>query len=194
MTVGALRLFLGFPLTNFINEIEQVLAVLRPGLDGVKWVLPEQYHMTIHFFGDIPVSEVEIIDKGLRPLFDKIPPPSIRLTGIGAFPNMRRPNVLWLGVEEPRGTLQEIVLRVRQAVSQLGYPVEDGRAFTPHVTLGRIKNISRQDKIETMLTGRPLPLPTSLKPLKKMVLFKSELQPSRAIYEALKEYPMAAID
>jgi len=62
------------------------------------------------------------------------------------------------------------------------------------VTLGRVKNISRQDKIETMLTGRPLPLPTSLKPLKKMVLFKSELQPSRAIYEALKEYPMAAID
>ncbi len=193
MTAGYLRLFLGFPLTNFINEIEQVLAILRPQLDEVKWVLPEQCHVTIHFFGDTPVSEVETIDKGLRPLLDKIPTPAIRLKGIGAFPDMKRPKVLWVGIEEPLGTLQEFVLRVRQEVNRLGYPVED-RPFTPHATLGRVKNISRQSKIESMLAGRPLPFSTALKPLKQMVLFKSELQPSRAIYEALKEYPMVSID
>lgn len=193
MTAGSLRLFLGCPLTNFINEIEQVLAVLRPQLGEVKWILPEQCHVTLYFFGETPVSEVETIDEGLRPLFEKIPPPSVRLTGIGAFPDMKRPNVLWVGVEEPRGMLQEFALRVRQEVNRLGYPVED-RPFKPHGTLGRIKNISRPGKIESMLTGQLLPFPTALKPLKQMILFKSELQPSRAIYEALKEYPMVSID
>ncbi len=128
------RLFTGLELPA---EIGFRLSLLRGGLPGARWVEPENYHITLRFIGDIeePVAAevADALGRIDRSAFE------LSLDGLGAFGN-NRPHVVWAGVT-PEAALTDLQAEQERMMQRLGLPPE-GRRYTPHVTLARLKGAS----------------------------------------------------
>jgi 2'-5' RNA ligase len=102
-----------------------------------KWTAPEDYHLTLHFLGDLPEeAEADLIAAAI-PVAAATKPFELQLAESGTFPQSRSPRVLWLGIR-PCRPLQDLVLRLRDALETLGYPPEK-RPLRPHITLARCR-------------------------------------------------------
>jgi 2'-5' RNA ligase len=134
------------------QQIWDALAPLRSpqGRDQfpVKWVRPENIHLSLKFLGDVDEARGGELQSALRRAAGGgggggSEPRSLALqvTGFGVFPDYRRPNVLWAGVT-PDPALELLQHRVEQEFAPLGFPSE-GRPFRPHVTLGRTNRDAR---------------------------------------------------
>ncbi len=134
------RSFIAIPVSNAgIEALEQVVK----GFDSeigrhVRWVRSEGIHLTLKFMGDIPASTVERVLEALPPVVARFSPFEISISGLGVFPNPRRPRVLWAGLDGGLEALSELQQAVDDAVGKLGLPKEQ-RAFSPHLTLGRVR-------------------------------------------------------
>jgi 2'-5' RNA ligase len=121
------------------RKLWDVLGVLRAREKlPVKWVRPENIHLSVKFLGDVDdAREPELRNALQRAAGNRgAPRPlTLQLTGFGVFPDYRRPNVLWAGVT-PEPGLELLQHAVEQAFAPLGFPIE-ARAFRPHVTLAR---------------------------------------------------------
>lgn len=103
----------------------------------VRWVRPEGIHLTLKFMGDIPAGMVDRV-LGVLPLVTaRFSPFSLKISGLGAFPNLRKPRVLWAGLDGDLDALRDLQLAVDDAVGDLGLPKEQ-RPFSPHLTLARV--------------------------------------------------------
>ena len=111
----------------------------------IKWVRPEGIHLTLKFLGDVPVEREPELRAALRSAAgDGDGEPrgiTLQVEGFGAFPDARRPRVVWAGVA-PEPALELLQHRVEQVFAPLGFPTE-ARAFRPHVTLGRAARDAR---------------------------------------------------
>ena len=190
MSEGSLRLFLAVPLKQiFLQEIKDVLAKLKAKVPGVKWVEPEQVHITLHFFGDVPASDVDRISSAMQEILPQFWPVNIRLSGVGGFPDLKRPRVIWLGLEEESGGLSKLHQAVQAKVRQLGFEIEP-RSFKPHATLGRVKKVPHGFSFcEEFPKIEPI-VPPAEQSLDHFVLFQSKLLPQGAKYEILKTFPL----
>ena len=103
----------------------------------VRWVRDEGLHLTLKFIGEQPETSLEPIASSLEGVAARHDALALGVGGLGAFPNLRAPRIVWVGVSnEPR--LELLHHDVERACEALGIPVE-GRAFRPHITLGRVK-------------------------------------------------------
>ena len=101
-----------------------------------KSVEPENIHLTLKFLGEISDSQVEKVEEVLKDLeFSSF---SLRFRGVGAFPNPRRPRVIWIGVSEGATEFSELAKRIDTSLRKLGFPPET-RGFKPHLTIARVK-------------------------------------------------------
>lgn len=103
----------------------------------VKWVRPEHQHLTLHFFGEINIVRVEDISGALQRAAGRVESFDIAPSDLGCFPSIYKPNVLWVGIDEPVGALQRLHKAVEAELALLGFTTES-RSFTPHLTLARI--------------------------------------------------------
>ncbi len=147
-----------------------------------RWVKREGFHITLHFFGEIPATVVERIEHILTPVAASLSPLTLQVRGLGAFPNPKRPRVLWVGVNEVKGSppLKRLHTAVEQTLADEGFPVEN-RPFSAHITIARLKK------------PQPIPWerlhnPTLCPPFQvnEMVLYQSILTPHGARYRPLK--------
>ena len=112
-----------------------------PGIP-VKWVEPDLLHLTLKFLGDVPVERLDAVFRGVERAAVRATPFEIVLNGVGAFPNARRPRVVWVGVSEGADTLADLAAAVDEALEIEGFPKEE-KPFRSHATLGRVKERSR---------------------------------------------------
>jgi 2'-5' RNA ligase len=138
---STVRLFVAI---NFPDELKAALHAalesLRRAAPEVRWADQDRMHLTIKFLGEQPPSAVDPLLGALREVASRYGPISLELRGLNAFPNLRRPRVVWLGMTaDPK--LELLQHDVETACAGLGHPIE-GRAFRPHVTLGRVKDAS----------------------------------------------------
>jgi 2'-5' RNA ligase len=119
----------------------------------VKWVEPESMHITLLFLGEVAVLDLvpicRIVARGARDL----PPFQFTVAGLGAFPNPRRPKVLWAGVTDGSDTLQELHERLEGPLLELGCYRREERAYNPHLTLGRINRDDDEGAWGPILSG-----------------------------------------
>lgn len=131
-----MRLFVAI---NLPDELRRELgAVLRPLRDGglpSRWVAPEQYHVTMKFIGETTEDRRDEAREALRRIVGAYRPFEARLDGLGAFPSLRRPRVIWVGVD-PSAQLRSLKHDLEHGFVELGVERET-RAFRPHVTVGR---------------------------------------------------------
>lgn len=185
----SLRLFLAIPFHDlFCQEIGPMLDRLSRRIPDVKWIRPEQSHLTIHFFGATPASDLARIDQAMIRVAACYGPLEFCLERLGGFPDLKRPNVIWLDVRERTGELLAFHRAVQNEVTRLGLPVEH-RPFHAHVTLGRVKK--RVVDLETSIAKLGFKLPTAENSLDHFNLYQSHCLADGARYEILKTYSLA---
>jgi len=118
-------------------QLFEAAAPLRQAAPGVSWVPAERLHTTLKFIGERDAALVQRLVTALYSLGHTLRACDVTLSGYGAFPNFRRPNVVWMG-GEPAAPLVQIAGAVDDACATLGIPREE-RPFRAHVTLGRVK-------------------------------------------------------
>jgi 2'-5' RNA ligase len=121
------------------TSVTQRLAELDPHLRGVRWLAPEQMHLTLSFLGNVPEDVEEKLKRNLSGIEWKAF--FLPLTGLGAFPGKGRPNVIWIGVGSGHPHLFQLHKRVQEAALAAGLE-PDLRSFHPHVTIARCRDVS----------------------------------------------------
>ena len=122
---------------QILAETIRELADQVPG--NVRWVTPQGIHLTLKFLGDIPTDDSGKILEALRSPIQQIPAFWVQVSGLGMFPNARRPRVLWAGVEVQQESLSSLQQCVEDTLAQMDYPTEK-QSFSPHLTLGRVRD------------------------------------------------------
>ena len=163
---------------------------LRPTMPGraVRWVRPEGIHLTLKFLGDVSSDALPDIKAATENATAGIGSISLRAEGLGCFPNMKRPRVLWIGLKGQLDALRSLRDQVEEQVSPLGYPTEK-RPFNPHLTLGRVKSSNIR---EVSAIGKAVEATTIGEvagwTAKSVSIMQSTLRPDGAIYAALETY------
>ena len=167
---------------------------LRPGLAlaqgelkksqaDVRWVPPGNIHITLKFFGNLPDAEVPPIIAAARQAASQQAPLSLAVTGAGAFPSIRSPRVVWLGLRGDLLPLSQFFYRLEKAFAPLGYPPE-GRAFNPHLTLGRVRSPEGRAQLSRALEKLVVDWPPF--PVGEIILYQSVLSPQGSRYTPLE--------
>jgi RNA 2',3'-cyclic 3'-phosphodiesterase len=188
-----LRAFLAVELTAEIHakleKIKKELAVSESGT--VRWVSTHNIHLTLKFLGEIPDSDVERINTLLAPCLRNINPFTVNLSGLGAFPNLQRPRVLWVGFQ-PSTDLAALQVAIDDCLLKLKYTKEE-RSFHPHLTLGRVSdhvNPREVDKITQRMKEGKIETSGEI-PVDRVQLFRSDLKPSGPVYSSIHSWLMA---
>jgi 2'-5' RNA ligase len=176
------------------RALAQVQADLRSRLQKamgadvrIQWVKPESVHLTLKFLGDIPEERVSEIETTLARVADAHARCAVDVGGLGAFPDVRAPRVLWVGLSDKVDGVMRLAAAVERALEVLGFAPES-KPFNPHLTLARIKERSR-DIGRALAAGRMLEraAPVGTVMVNALALMKSELKPSGAVYTKLCE-------
>jgi 2'-5' RNA ligase len=115
----------------------RLIDKLQQQVSGVRWSHRDQLHITLKFLGEIDNRELPAVCDKLRQACAGLEPFTATLKGLGAFPKGKPPRVLWAAVDEGADPMQRLHAVLDEQLSDLGIPRES-RAFTPHVTLGRV--------------------------------------------------------
>lgn len=132
-----------------VERLALVMGEPRPRDDApakerlVRWVPPNQYHLTLAFLGDVPRAALAPLAARLRSAAGRSAPFDLAFRGLGAFPSTRRPNVVWLGVGTGRRPSTALAEEVRNELLAKHVPYDD-RPFRPHLTLGRVRRRARR--------------------------------------------------
>ena len=183
--MAKIRSFLAIEIDSLIiKKIEEILESLCPSPGDVKWVKPENIHLTLKFFGNIEEADVERIGSQIETVVSKEKPFFLRVRGMGAFPNSHSPKVIWWGIKEDGKKLESIHRKVEEKLEKIGFKSEK-RPFSPHLTTGRVRSSrGRKELSEAIKTFSEKDLGSF--EVNSLVLFKSGLTPRGAIYSKLK--------
>lgn len=166
--------------------LESVTSDLRRARADVRWVNPEAIHITLKFLGQIRTDLVATLEENLTVLFVDYAPVQLTIRGVGAFPNLARPRVVWAGIHDVSGTLSSMASRVETALEPLGFAREK-RMFSPHLTLGRVKSRSGMTELVDAIRQR-MDLAGPAFVSHEAVLFQSILKPSGAEYRVISRF------
>ena len=164
-------------------KISGIQEKLKAAGADVSWTRPEGMHLTLKFFGEIEDKRIPKIEKALDAVVDGIPTFTLSVSGMGTFPDMRRPRVIWIGLKEDGGNLLRLQKGVEEDLKKTGFPSED-RRFTPHITLGRIRSNKNTDKLLRLIEEGKVEELGSFD-VSEVHLIKSELKPAGAEYTEL---------
>ena len=168
------RLFVSIELPESITK---TLVALDPHLRGVRWLAPEQMHLTLSFLGNVPEDVEEKLKKNLSAIEWKAF--FLPLSGFGAFPGKGRPNVIWIGVGRGHPHLFQLHKRVQEAALAAGLE-PDLRSFHPHVTVARCRDVSAES-IRPFLKAHAN-VDAGLIHVESFCLNSSELTPVGSVY------------
>ena len=192
--MSLLRAFIALEIPAKVQKnIHHATANLRSEIGSlIRWIPAENVHLTLKFLGDISSANVQFLTQMIRVEADTHHCFDIRLMGLGSFPSPKRPRVIYIGIQAP-AELEALQHAVESAAQRLGY-VSEERSFSPHLTVGRVKNALRisatdqqnirrtleQTKIDSLGTAR----------VDSVHLYKSDLKPSGSVYTKLCSAPL----
>ena len=159
----------------------------------IRWVDPRNVHLTLKFLGDVSPANLERLAGTLKGEVASHEMFSMSIGGLGAFPNQRRPRVIWIGLDAPPAllTLQHAV---DAAAAQMGFPREE-RSFSAHLTVGRVAqaaSASDLQHIRSALESTKVGILGTVR-VQAIHIFKSDLQPGGSVYTHLYALSMKSI-
>lgn len=168
------------------NRLARIQETLRQQIQKASWVKPGNIHLTLKFLGDVDPDDLDSIEEAIKEATSRHHSFSLRIGGVGAFPNLARPRVIWTGVKVGAEQVSALAQDINLALSHCGFPLE-AKKFNPHLTIARLKervdlrpytNHYRQyDRID----GTEMTVDT-------ISLVQSQLDPKGAIYSTLQSY------
>ncbi|MGD0709172.1 MAG: RNA 2',3'-cyclic phosphodiesterase [Anaerolineaceae bacterium] len=193
--MDSIRTFIALELPAFVHEeLSSIILHLKQEVpSGIRWVPANNIHITLKFLGDVSKNNLAAIDQAVESIAKGHSAFDIHLGNLGAFPNLRRPRVIWIGIQAP-DTLVKMVQEIDQALVRLGYPSE-GRPFSPHLTLGRVAQDTQPQELESIarsLSTQKVAVDSPVL-MEQVTVFKSELRPSGAMYTPLYRHALKTV-
>jgi len=191
--VSVIRAFIAIDLSPEIqHQLSDVLERFTTQLDTlpIRWVGVNNIHLTLKFLGDVSLSNLMLLTDMIKSEISSHNQFEISIGGAGAFPNNRQPRVIWVGVEGP----QELLIiqnGIETAAARLGY-VKEERAFSPHLTLGRIsRNATSPDiKLISQILEKTRIGFLGATWVDQVHLYRSDLRPAGAVYTKIFSTPL----
>jgi 2'-5' RNA ligase len=152
----------------------------------VRWVRADGLHVTLKFLGPVQHSRLQRVRDQLAAVLVGQPRLHLEVRGLGAFPSLHRPRVLWAGIIGDG--LAELARRARAALDELGFEAEK-RAFQPHVTLGRVRSMRRWERLEALMKSH-LEARFGESHVDAVIVYRSTLRPDGAVYNPLWTIPL----
>ena len=182
------RSFIAIELPNELKVgLSQLEAQLKSGKQpGVKWVNPYSIHLTLKFLGSIAVDKINQITKSMSEAVQGISPFHLEVKDLGVFPNLRRVQVVWVGISGEVDRLGQLQQRIESNLARLGFAPES-RPFTPHLTLARLRNqasLDERQRLGELIAGTRFEVAYTIK-VDTISLIRSQLTREGAIYSRI---------
>jgi len=181
-----IRVFIGFFTSPVVIEKSHRLREeASPFIHG-KWTQPQNLHITLQFIGEVDRSTLTELLKTTQEVANSFRPFRITYKGLGVFPHMRRPRILWVGVDAGAGTLKRLARMVEIANKKVGNIRPDTKPFHPHVTICRMKRVEVQrlksfiKHYQNFVFGEEI--------VNRIAVIKSTLTPEGPIYSPIEEF------
>lgn len=163
------------------------------GSISVRWTAAENIHLTLKFLGDVDAEKMPALQSAVANACSGTPPFALHLDGVGAFPNLNRPNVVWVGIQGDVVIASGLAQKLDDACAALGYAREE-RPFSPHLTLGRVKrdaSTRERQSIGEMLAKTQAHELGEFR-VERVSVMKSELRPGGSVYTRLNSFDLKA--
>jgi len=172
-----------------VGEIER----LRPLSRAVAWVPPQNLHLTLRFLGEQDEAQVALAHEALADVASCSAPFALTLHGLGGFPGLERPRILWVGAAEGALEARALQARLEGALERRGFGREPPRPWHPHVTIGRVFD-ERRWRAGAGRELRPVMAAVATRSfgaftVDSVALMQSDLSPAGARYSPLARIP-----
>lgn len=191
--MSVIRAFIAIDLPLSIQQkLEEISTQLKQPLktNAARWTPAKNIHLTLKFLGEVSSSNLELLTKIIAAEVSRYRSFDMTIGELGAFPAIRRPRVIWVGIKAPP-ELFNLQKTIDTETYKLGYATED-REFSPHLTLARISHNATPDEVRqigNLLSTTSLGILGTMK-VKDVHLYRSDLQPGGAIYTPLFTAPL----
>jgi RNA 2',3'-cyclic 3'-phosphodiesterase len=181
--VSKLRLFVAVPVPqDHLVAVDAAVAPLKDKISGARWAPIANQHVTLKFLGATPSDRLPAVEDVITSVARSHAPREVTLEGIGAFPREHRARVIWAGIDDPAGLLGSLAAGLAAGFEPLGYRTEK-RAFTPHLTLARLR-VPKTVDLGTLEVDLPPFVVDHLR------LYRSRLHPKGATYEVIRRFEL----
>ncbi|MDD5246517.1 MAG: RNA 2',3'-cyclic phosphodiesterase [Candidatus Omnitrophica bacterium] len=184
-----MRAFIAIELPeNTKNLLSRLQQELKNSNADVKWVNPENIHLTLKFIGEIDENQRGQINTRLQSIAASHKSYWAKISSLGAFPKISSPRVIWAGLAEGDLQTKELAAAIEESLIQIGIAKEE-RNFSSHITLGRSRSGLNSYRLAEKITEQSgkLENPGLEFPVERITLFKSRLSPGGPLYEKLQE-------
>ena len=184
-----IRLFFAVELSPQAREaVAAMQDHLRPCGRGVKWVEPKNLHFTLQFIGDVSSAAVAAFCREAQQVAAAHASFTLQPATIGAFPNLRRPQTLWVGAAEGAKELTGLAEDLCETLHRAGLAAPESRPFTPHCTIGRVKRGADTRELAAALSGQDFDGGSA--PCTGFALIASTLKPSGPEYTRVASFAL----
>lgn len=184
-----IRCFIAIEIPEPIQEqLVRIQGTLRKQISKASWVKPGNIHLTLKFLGDVDPEDIESIGKAVEGVTKHHHSFSLHIGGVGAFPNLARPRVIWVGVKFGAERVSTLAQDINLALSTRGFSL-DAKKFNPHLTIARLKEkidlkpYASQYRQYNRIHGAEMTVDT-------ISLIQSRLHSRGAIYSTLQSYSL----
>lgn len=184
MNDSNIRCFIAIPIAQEIKEeLISLQEQLKKAEAQVKWVKPDSIHLTLKFMGNVPRNKIISVTKIIKEIAHKKEWFEISLDTLGAFPSIKKPRVIWVGLRDPQKRMKQLAQELDRRLFSIGLPKEE-KEFVPHLTLGRVKKLDNRDKLVEIMSSLKVVFAGKML-VTKINLMKSQLTPAGPIYSVI---------
>ena len=187
---AVIRCFVAIKIPEPIQKLlRSVQTELQSHIRKASWTKSGNFHLTLQFLGDIRSESVAAIGESIQRGIETHLPFSVAFGGIGAFPNLARPRVIWIGMTDGASTVSTLAKVVNRELKPLGFPIDN--RFHPHLTLARLRTPMNLQTLKNILRKYDT-IDGGAMRVNEISLIQSQLHPNGAIYTPLSVYHFSA--
>ena len=169
--------------------LKSVQTDLQSEIRNASWTKLGNFHLTLKFLGDVDPTAIGAISEAVENTAATLPQFSIAFGGIGAFPRLERPRVIWVGLKQGASTVSHLATAVNFKMKRLGFPTDN--RFHPHLTLGRLRSRLNLQSRKSVLRKYDTINGAAVN-VTELTVMQSQLHPNGAIYTPLKVCHLSA--
>jgi 2'-5' RNA ligase len=137
--MAMIRTFIAVDIPQDIKmDLDRLISGFRHEGKGIRWVRAQNLHLTLRFLGDVDENSIPGLAESIKTNLNNTKPFDLALKGLGGFPNLKKPRVIWIGSNDPENRLYDLAFNVENACREAGFGKSD-KKFSAHLTIGRIK-------------------------------------------------------